>query len=126
MKGRSISPRQAIAGKCKECTYDTEAAGNWRQQTASCPVVHCALWTFRPLHGNAPAWLAARDAATLPDNWRAMPYVEAIAVIAGKVPNGCEATPFQDSVAARYSNTPAVSHMPPDAAYEPCGQGDAI
>ena len=125
MKGRSISPRQAIASKCKDCIYDTEAAGNWRQQTASCPVVHCALWTFRPLHGNAPAWLAARDIARLPDNWHSMPNVKAVAIVAGKAPNGCEGTPFKDNAATVDSCTPAISAMPVNAAYRRYRQGGA-
>lgn len=123
MKGRTVSPRQAIASKCKDCTYDTEAAGNWRQQTATCPVVHCALWTFRPLHGNAPAWLLARDAARLPDNWRSMPNVEAVAIVAGKVPNGCEGTPFQDNQATWDSCTPEVAAIPVNPPYLTARQG---
>jgi hypothetical protein len=118
MKDRPVSPRQAIARKCKDCTYDTEAAGNWRQQTATCPIVDCPLWMFRPLHGNAPSWLAARDAARLPDNWRSMPNVEAVAIVAGKVPNGCEGTPFRDSATTGDSCAPAVSVLPANAAYQ--------
>lgn len=124
MKGRAVSPRQAIASKCKDCTYDTEAYGNWRQQTAICPVVHCALWAFRPLHGNAPVWLLARDAARLPDNWRSMPNVEAVAIVADKVPNGCEGTPFRDNAATGDSCTPAVSSLSVNAAYQRNRQGD--
>ena len=125
MKGRAISPRQAIANKCKDCTYDTEAAGNWRQQTASCPVVHCGLWKFRPLHGNAPAWLSARDAARLPDNWRSMPNVEAIVIVADKAPNGREGTLFRYNAATDDSCTPAASAMRVNAAYQRYSQGGA-
>ena len=70
------------------------------------------------MHGNAPPRLAARDAARLPDNWRSMSNVEAVAVIAGKVPNGCEGTPFQDNAATGDSYTPVVSAMPVNAAYQ--------
>lgn len=125
MKGRATSPRQAIASKCRDCTYDTEAAGNWRQQTATCPVVHCALWAFRPLHGNAPAWLAAKEAARLPDNWRSMPNVEAVAFVAGKVPNACEGRPFQDNAEMGDSCAPALSALPVNAAYERYSEGSA-
>lgn len=125
MKNRAVSPRQAIARKCKDCTYDTEAAGNWRQQTATCPIVNCALWAFRPLQGNAPTWLAARDAARLPDNWRSMPNVEAVAIVAGKPPSGCEGTPFRDKAAKGDSVTPAASALPVNAAYQRYGQGGA-
>jgi hypothetical protein len=125
MKDRPVSPRQAIARKCKDCTYDTEAAGNWRQQTATCPIVDCPLWIFRPLRGNAPSWLAARDAARLPDDWRSMPNVEAVAIVAGKVPNGCEGTPFRDSLTTGDSCAPAVSALPANAAYQHYSEGVA-
>ncbi|WP_397586153.1 hypothetical protein [Sphingorhabdus sp.] len=125
MKGRAVSPRQAIATKCKDCTYDTEAAGNWRQQTATCPVVDCALWAFRPLQANAPAWLASRDAARLPDHWRSMPNVTAVVIVAGKVPKGCEGTPFRGKAATGDSCTPAVSVLPVNAAYRRYSQGGA-
>ena len=123
MRSRAISPRQAIANKCKDCTYDTEAAGSWRQQTATCPVVHCALWAFRPLQGNPPAWLAARDAAQLPNNWRSMPNVEAVAIIAAKAPNSCEGTPFQDNVVSGDRSTPADAAIPVNPPYLTARQG---
>lgn len=77
------------------------------------------------MHGNAPAWLAARDAARLPDNWRSMPNVEAVAIVAGKVPNAREGTPFGDKAAKGDSFTPAVSALPVNAAYQRYGQGGA-
>ena len=54
-----------------------------------------------------------------------MPNVEAVAIVAGKVPNGCEGTPFQDSVATVDSCTPAISAMPVNAAYQRYSQGGA-
>ena len=125
MKGRRISPRQAIANKCKDCIYDSEAAGSWRQQSAACTVVDCALWTFRPLHGTPPAWLAARDAARLPDNWRSMPDGQAVGMVTGRVPKGCEGTPFKDNAVSGDSCSPAVSAMPVNAAYQRYSQGRA-
>jgi hypothetical protein len=125
MKDRPISPRQAIARKCKDCTYDTEAAGNWRQQTATCPIVDCPLWVFRPLHSNAPAWLAERDVSQLPSNWRLLAHVEAVAAVAAKAPNGCEGTPFRDNAAAGDSCTPVMSVMPVNAAYQRYSEGGA-
>lgn len=118
MKDRSVSPRQAIARKCKDCTYDTEAAGNWRQQTATCPIVDCPLWMFRPLHSSAPTWLAERDVSRLPGNWRSLAQVEAVATVAAKAPNGCEGTQFRDNAATGDSCTPVVSVMPVNAAYQ--------
>lgn len=77
------------------------------------------------MHGNAPAWLAARDASRLPDNWRSMPNVEAVAIVAGKVPNACEGTPFQDNAATDDSCTPAESVLPVNAAYQRYSQEGA-
>ena len=118
IKSRPISPRQAIARKCKDCIHDSDAAGNWRQQTATCAIVDCPLWVLRPLHGNAPAWLAARDVSRLPDNWRSLAHVEAVAVVAGKVPNGCEGTPFRDNAATSDGSTPSASDMAIKAVYQ--------
>ena len=123
MRARSVSPRQAIARKCKDCTYDTEAAGNWRQQTATCPIVDCPLWVFRPLHSNAPAWLAERDVSRLPDNWRSMPNVEAVAIVAGKAPKACEGAPFRDNAARSDGNTLSASDMAIKAVYGRYSQG---
>lgn len=125
MKDRPVSPRQAIARKCKDCTYDTEAAGNWRRQTATCPIVDCPLWMFRPLHSNAPAWLAERDVSRLPGNWRSLAHVEAVAAVAAKAPNGCEGMQFRDNAATGDSCTPVVSVMPENAAYQRYGERGA-
>lgn len=38
----------AIAAKCKDCIYDREAPGNWRQQVTACSITSCALWPYRP------------------------------------------------------------------------------
>ena len=123
IKGRPVSPRQAIARKCKDCTHDADAAGNWRQQTATCPIVDCPLWVFRPLHSNAPAWLAERDVSRLPDNWRSMPNVEAVAIVAGKAPKACEGAPFRDNAARSDGNTLSASDMAIKAVYGRYSQG---
>ena len=39
---------QAIAAKCKECTYDPLDDGTWRQQVERCHITDCALWNYRP------------------------------------------------------------------------------
>ena len=77
------------------------------------------------MHGNAPPWLAARDAARLPDNWRSMPNVEAVAIVAGKVPNACEGTPFQNNGATGDSCAPVLSTLPVNPAYERYSNGGA-
>jgi hypothetical protein len=43
-----LTARQAIAAKCKDCTYDQQAPGNWRQQVHACDIKSCALWMLRP------------------------------------------------------------------------------
>ena len=77
------------------------------------------------MHGNAPAWLAARDVARLPDNWRSMPNVDAVAIVAAKAPNSCEGTPFRDNAVKGGSSTPAVASLPVNAAYKRNSQGSA-
>lgn len=125
MRARSVSPRQAIARKCKDCTYDTEAAGNWRQQTGACPIVNCPLWMFRPLQSNAPAWLVARDVSRLPGDWRSLAQLEAVSIVADKAPNGCEGTPFPDNATTDHSCTPVVYVMPVNEACQRYSEGGA-
>jgi hypothetical protein len=43
-----MSRVSAIAAKCKDCIYDREAPGNWRQQVTGCTISSCALWPYRP------------------------------------------------------------------------------
>lgn len=46
----AISPRQAIAAKCRDCIYDPlSGLGTWRQQVTGCTSPDCALYPFRPL-----------------------------------------------------------------------------
>lgn len=46
----AISPRQAIAAKCKDCIYDPlSGLGTWLQQVTGCTSSDCALYPFRPL-----------------------------------------------------------------------------
>lgn len=68
----------AIAAKCRDCIFDQEAAGTWRQQVTVCPSTDCALWTFRPLaEGIAPCF-KARSPNALPDGWQRLPQAWAI------------------------------------------------
>ncbi|RDS76404.1 hypothetical protein DL238_01455 [Alteriqipengyuania lutimaris] len=42
------SLRAAIDAKCKDCVYDKQEPGGWRQQVAACPCEHsCPLWSVR-------------------------------------------------------------------------------
>jgi hypothetical protein len=54
-----------------------------------------------------------------------MPNVTAVVIVAGKVPNECEGTPFQDNVQTSDSYTPAESPLPLNAAYERYSNGGA-
>jgi hypothetical protein len=43
------SLRSAIDGNCKNCIYDCEEPGTWRQQVENCAITSCALYRVRPL-----------------------------------------------------------------------------
>lgn len=46
----SISLRNSINGKCRDCVYDPlSGLGNWRQQVEACPAKTCSLWPVRPV-----------------------------------------------------------------------------
>ena len=47
---RNQSLRNAIDAHCRDCTYDSGAAGTWRQQVTLCSVKdNCALYPVRPV-----------------------------------------------------------------------------
>lgn len=76
---------EAIAAKCRECLYDDQSVGTWRQQVSACPATDCALWPLRPLAGGVPAWITAREVSRLPDDWRNLTHGAAVAMVAGRV-----------------------------------------
>ena len=39
---------QAIAAKCRDCSYDPLAGGTWKQQTEGCNAPTCPLYPYRP------------------------------------------------------------------------------
>jgi hypothetical protein len=43
-----MSRKAAIEAKCKDCIWDPEEPGNWRQQTGACTIRTCSLWPYRP------------------------------------------------------------------------------
>jgi hypothetical protein len=43
------SLKKCIEAKCKDCTYDQEAPGTWREQVEACTVQKCPLWSVRPM-----------------------------------------------------------------------------
>ncbi len=42
-----MSMRKAIDEKCKDCIYDPEVEGGWKQQVWACELQACALWPHR-------------------------------------------------------------------------------
>ncbi len=58
----------AIAAKCKECIYDPDEDGTWRQQVKACAIESCALHLYRPMpykprsHAVQPEYKTIRDA----------------------------------------------------------------
>ena len=43
-----MTRQQAINQKCRECAYDDQDDGTWRQQVERCDLTDCALYEFRP------------------------------------------------------------------------------
>jgi len=43
------TPQQAINAKCKDCIYDDQAGGTWREQTEGCEISSCPLYELRPV-----------------------------------------------------------------------------
>jgi len=43
------SLRKSVDAKCKDCAYDEEDRGTWRQQVTACTATECPLWPHRPL-----------------------------------------------------------------------------
>jgi hypothetical protein len=63
--------RAAIDAKCKDCSYDRQAGGTWREQVAACSCPRCPLHPLRPLptgmtHGS-------RELAALIERMRGRP-----------------------------------------------------
>lgn len=78
MKAAPATRNAAIAAKCRDCLFDSEAAGTWRQQVTVCPSTDCALWTFRPLAEGIAACFKSRSPNDLPDGWQQLPQAWAI------------------------------------------------
>lgn len=43
------SLKKCIEQHCKNCTYDQESPGTWREQVENCSVTSCALYAVRPV-----------------------------------------------------------------------------
>ena len=93
---------EAIAAKCRECLYDDQSVGTWRQQVSACPATECALWPVRPLAGGVPSWITAREVSRLPDDWRTLTHDAAVAMVAGRIDaslHGCAVGAIRDASA---------------------------
>ena len=44
-----MTRQQAINQKCRECAYDDQDHGTWRQQVKACDIQSCALHPYRPM-----------------------------------------------------------------------------
>lgn len=52
------SLRDAIDAKCKDCIYDSNADGTWRDQVEACTSGNCPLYDVRP-----KSWQTVRNEA---------------------------------------------------------------
>lgn len=48
IKEGRLGLRARIDLACKDCQYDPQGKGTWRQQTEACNVEVCPLWAVRP------------------------------------------------------------------------------
>ena len=49
-----MSLRNAINQKCKDCIYDPEVEGGWKQLVSQCELTDCSLWEHRPKPRTSP------------------------------------------------------------------------
>lgn len=78
----TVSLRQSIDAKCRDCGGQEGGDRHWRVHTSVCPITACPLWRVRPLASrNVPLWLAARDPALLPSGFTALTQHEAMALV---------------------------------------------
>lgn len=81
---KSLTRGEAITANCRDCIHDDRAMGTWRQQVSACHLTACPFWRHRPLAGGVPDFIASRDPARLPPDWRSLTHDVAMAIIAGK------------------------------------------
>lgn len=43
--------KKHIEDKCRQCAYDPQDRGTWREQVERCSTKSCALWVVRPVSG---------------------------------------------------------------------------
>jgi hypothetical protein len=44
-----MNRQDAIDAKCKDCNWDSNDVGTWREQVESCKAKDCSLWEHRPM-----------------------------------------------------------------------------
>src|SRR5688572_15158463 len=71
------SLRAAVDAKCRDCIYDQEAPGTWREQVAQCSCARCPLWPHRPAPSGGPFANPPREPADIPAGWLAAPIGDA-------------------------------------------------
>ena len=65
-----MSLRKAIDAMCKDCTYDDQDKGTWRQQVAACTLKTCPLHPVRPVSDHNNTTCLTVD---LLDHWQIKP-----------------------------------------------------
>jgi len=66
-----MTRQKAIDTKCKDCIYDPEEDGTWRQQVKACDIESCALHPYRPMpykvrnQAVQPEYKTIRDAVSV-------------------------------------------------------------
>ena len=55
--------RARINQKCRDCIYDGENGGTWREQVYLCTIQGCPLWDIRPMPSVGGCKRAERMAA---------------------------------------------------------------
>jgi hypothetical protein len=49
LRKHRFTMRQAIDLNCKDCIYDDQDVGNWRQQVTACTITDCPFHDHRPI-----------------------------------------------------------------------------
>ena len=65
-----MSLRKAIDAMCKDCIYDDQDKGTWRQQVAACTLKTCPLHPVRPINEDHAFTYLTME---LLDHWKIKP-----------------------------------------------------
>ncbi len=64
-----MSLRAAIDAKCRDCIYDQQSPGTWREQVAACTATECSLWPRRTAATAGPLANPPRDPTKVTPEW---------------------------------------------------------